>query len=347
MYTSQNQLKQTSNRLGWTLVIMIGVMYAAAFLNSFVLVFLEYLVLGNAITANISIACGAVADTFFYLTYFIVPVILFYVISRKKKTQPIKFQVKFSKYLPLMIFSGLAVTQIAAVLNAWFCQAIHFELPTDEYVQYMTNPEMVAMYMTVSLAPAFAEELLFRGVIYTNLRPYGKTLAVFASAVCFSLMHQNIAQTFYTMVAGIVLALIYEATGSIWGSIFLHMFNNLYSVLQSAILYRYSETTAMVLLNLANALIILVGGISTIYLLMLEKKKAKETSQAKELGVFNISQDIAETTHETTASIPTGKAFLTVAQTPGMLVFGILSVTLMVLTYFGILLLNILGGLAG
>lgn len=342
MLSIKNELKSTSNRLGWTLAIMVGVMTVVMSLDAFILSFLEYLVNSQIMSRSAYVAWGAVIDTVCYLSYFLIPTMLFYVMSRKKKTQPIKFQVKFSKYLPLMILAGLAITQVAAILNAWFCDLVGYVIPSEDYVQYLTNPEMVALYMTVSLAPAFAEELLFRGVVYSHLRPYGKTFAILASAICFSLMHQNVGQSFYTMVAGVVMALIYEATGSIWGSIFLHMFNNLYAVLQTAVMYRYSEGTATVLIYLSEAVIIFAGVISTVCLLLVQKKNAQAQTNQRMGGVFEIN---SSTTEPASEALPASQALKIMSKTPGMITFVALSLGFTVLAYFGILLINWLGGL--
>lgn len=272
------EFKSRVNRIGWMLSIMIGVMNVLAIINE---MFIG--VLWSIGSEKLTVSLGAIVDTVCYLGYFFIPVTLFYVMSRNKPVEPIKFMPKFSKYLPLMILAGIGISFGAGVVNDWFSQAIGYVLPYDDTSRYMNDPEVVALFMTLSLAPAFAEELLFRGVIYTNLRPYGKVFAVLVSSVAFGLMHQNVDQLFYTTVAGICLALIYEATGSIWGSVFMHMFNNLFAVFQTAVMYRYDEASALVILYLSQALVIFLGVVSLIILICVKRKQ--ENDREKDVAV--------------------------------------------------------------
>lgn len=317
----EHALKSTVNRLGWSLVVMLGVISAMSSFNILVIAFLDFLKSENVLDYAQATIISAAVDTLCYLSYFMIPTWLFYVISKNKPCEPIRFRVKFSKYLPLMIFSGLSLILIAGRLNQWFESLIGYELPMEDAEQYMTAPATVVMFMTVSLAPAFAEELLFRGVVYGNLRPFGKTFAVLGSALTFALMHQNVGQFFYTMVAGVILALIYEVTGSIWGSIFLHLFNNLYAVLQTAVFFKYSEATATVILALVESVLVLLGAVSTIMLIMIQKKVQNSSSDEKHLGVF-----ATEPHHLSADRVPFEQAAAAFVKTKGMVVYMILAV---------------------
>ncbi len=317
----QKQLKSTVNRLGWTLVIMLGMISIMSLASVAVDAVLEILKGNGWIDYRVALAITAVVETVAYLSYFMVPAVLFYVISKSHPVKRIKFRFGFSKYLPLMIMSGVAITQIAGIINGCFEPLIDEEWLQSEPQQYMSDAETVIMFMTVSLAPAFAEEVLFRGVVYTNLRPYGKTFAILGSSLLFALMHQNIGQLFYTLVAGIVMALVYEATGSIWGGVFLHMFNNLYAVLQSAVVYRYDETTATVILTLAQAVMILLGTVSTVALVFIQKKNDCDAEKSKREGVF-----ASEIATDASFVMSWQDAALSFVKAPGMLVFIILAV---------------------
>ncbi len=88
-----------------------------------------------------------------------------------------------------------------------------------------------AVFFTAAL-PAFCEEFAFRGMIYggyrKNCTPLG---AVLMSSLLFGLMHLNINQFFYAFVIGISLAILVEATGSIWPSILSHFCINARAVI--------------------------------------------------------------------------------------------------------------------
>ena len=88
---------------------------------------------------------------------------------------------------------------------------------------------MNALFMLILvgfLAP-FAEELLFRGVIYTFLRErWGIWLGVLVSSLIFGLMHGNLAVGVTGFLLGIVAALVFEYSKSLWPAVIVHVINN-------------------------------------------------------------------------------------------------------------------------
>ncbi len=276
---------------------------------------------------KLTISIGAIFESVIYMSFFLIPSWFFYAISKNKPKEDIKFKPKFHKYLPLMIVAGIGLVFTTAQLNDLFLNLIGYQYPAEDYSKYMNDGEVVALFMTLSLAPAFAEELLFRGVIYTNLRPYGKVFAILASSVLFGLMHTNVAQFFYTTVAGIMMAIIYEVTGSIWGGIFMHMFNNLYAVFQTAVLYRYDETSATVILYVSQTALIFAGLICTIALLCLKRRHDMDKREAPEppKGFFGVDKPAKSSG----LSVSFSEAVKQLCQAPGMIVFAVLSVALM------------------
>lgn len=103
----------------------------------------------------------------------------------------------------------------------------------------ISTPFPVMLFMIGIFGP-FCEEFVFRGVIYGSYRRnggYGDNMryqnarnngvsAIFLSAILFGLMHMNFNQALYAFAIGIFLALLVEAAGSLWASVFCHMFFN-------------------------------------------------------------------------------------------------------------------------
>jgi uncharacterized protein len=71
-----------------------------------------------------------------------------------------------------------------------------------------------------------AEELLFRGILYTWLRRWGVAVAVGVSAVVFGLAHGVSVVLPAAIMLGILTALIYEKSGSVWPAVMVHVANN-------------------------------------------------------------------------------------------------------------------------
>lgn len=273
----ETAMRKRFNRLGWALVIMV-----AAVDVCFILMDVIWGILWQIGSETLDLTVGTIFETLLYVGGFLLAARLYFPLSHKVGNEPVSFAPKLPKYLPLLILAGIGICHSVALVSDMFCDLIGYSLPYDETVAYMSDPEIFALYMTLSLAPAFAEELLFRGVVYSNLRPFGKSGAVIISSLLFALMHQNVEQLLYTFAVGVVAALIYEWSGSIWGSIMLHMFVNLYATLQTAISYRMNPVTAGVILTLFHAAVMLAAAISILLLLYLSKKNSD--AQRKDLA---------------------------------------------------------------
>lgn len=89
---------------------------------------------------------------------------------------------------------------------------------------------VIGQVLLVAVLPAICEELTNRGInraAFSDDKTY-----VFISAVLFALMHQNVTQTGYTFVAGLVMAGLCVCTGSIWAAVIFHFVNNFVSVMR-------------------------------------------------------------------------------------------------------------------
>lgn len=98
----------------------------------------------------------------------------------------------------------------------------------------------VTLLIVIFLAP-FVEEVLFRGLVFGNLKHKSRTVAYAVSCLLFALLHvwqfavvrQDV--TYFLLmvqylVPGLVLSWAYDHTGTLWSSIFLHAAANALSV---------------------------------------------------------------------------------------------------------------------
>ncbi len=81
--------------------------------------------------------------------------------------------------------------------------------------------------VTIVLAP-IAEEILFRGILYTALLQYqGRTLAVIVNSILFGLIHSNLLTLVPLIVMAVFLTLLYERTRNLIAPIAAHALFNL------------------------------------------------------------------------------------------------------------------------
>ena len=81
-----------------------------------------------------------------------------------------------------------------------------------------------------ALIPAVLEELLFRYIPIKLLSPRSNRGAIFVSSLLFALVHLNLFQIPYALLAGVIFAFLTVACGSVLPAMILHFLNNAVSV---------------------------------------------------------------------------------------------------------------------
>ena len=105
---------------------------------------------------------------------------------------------------------------------------------------FLNMPDTVSFirtFIVMALVPAVGEEMFFRGILmrFIKKRTHTMVVPVLGSALVFAIFHSNIYGLPSIFTAGILLALIYNLTGSLWCSIFAHLlFNGLQIILSFA-----------------------------------------------------------------------------------------------------------------
>lgn len=134
--------------------------------------------------------------------------------------------------------------------------------------------EIILYSVAVSIVPAFAEELGFRGIFMGSLRKFGDSFAIVASAVVFGMMHGNTTQAVFAFIVGLAFAYIDVIADSIVPSIILHFLNNFY-----AVVFDMLETNGALSeqnVDLISAVIVIIfclaGIVSFIYLVKTREK---------------------------------------------------------------------------
>jgi uncharacterized protein len=98
--------------------------------------------------------------------------------------------------------------------------------------EYLVNGAIVC-----TVVP-FVEELTFRGLGFSLLRPYGKWAAIGGTGVCFGLSHGLLLALPIIIAFGCVLAWIRERTNSVYPGMFLHATFNLIALVAAVTLQR-------------------------------------------------------------------------------------------------------------
>lgn len=101
---------------------------------------------------------------------------------------------------------------------------LHGPLPTAQLVWILL--------LVCAVVPA-GEELFFRGFVYGTLRRWGRVLATLLSAFFFAAVHQQVVHFLPIFLLGILLALLYERSGSLLPPVLVHGVNNVVAILSA------------------------------------------------------------------------------------------------------------------
>ncbi len=96
--------------------------------------------------------------------------------------------------------------------------------------------ELAGLLLAGAVLVPFAEELLFRGIGYGALRRYGVAVATIVSALLFGVAHGINVVLPAAILLGVINALLYERSRSIWPAAVAHGVNNATAFVLAAIL---------------------------------------------------------------------------------------------------------------
>lgn len=248
---------------------------------SFGLAIILYFVLSNAVIAFMYLIASFspsfesfmysqtgnyVLQSFMSVLFIGGPFLISYSILKKKKyigilpygtTYNRKAAVSLTMFLaPVMLVSTIIVNLISAVFQD--VVGITFESGLEDMTAGGLFNSIILAF-SLAVIPAIVEEFCIRGVVLQPLRRYGDKFAIVMSAAIFSVLHGNMVQIPYTLVAGIYLGYLCVATGSLWPSIVLHFINNMFSAVQLIILSNYGETASTASVVIMLGVLVAVG----------------------------------------------------------------------------------------
>ncbi len=204
--------------------------------------------------------------------------------------------------IPMGFFVCLIGNIITAYFLAW-TQSIGFELTAPDYKTPQTASGIILYTIAIAVIPPLIEEFAIRGCILQPLRRYGEKFAIAATSVLFAILHGNLVQAPFALIAGLALGYVCCITGSLWPSVIIHLVNNMYSVFESLIISSsVGEEKAEMIMSVTEYVFIGIGAVCTLlffyrvqkFKLRLKKTQGVLTPGAKTSAFFiNIPMIIA------------------------------------------------------
>jgi membrane protease YdiL (CAAX protease family) len=157
---------------------------------------------------------------------------------RVRSFAPLLLRAPGTRWLWTGLGVGVALRLLAFVISAlWIAFTGDAWNPHQDLADSALGGwSFVAILALGGLVIPFAEELLFRGVLFGALRRYGPVLAGLVSATVFGLAHVWPPLVLFAFVVGVVHAWMRERSGSIWPAVISHAVVNTLSIVMIALI---------------------------------------------------------------------------------------------------------------
>ncbi len=128
------------------------------------------------------------------------------------------------------VIAGFSMIPVLSFINS--ISMVFVKNVTDTRItQAAEEYPMPVLLLVAAVIPAVVEELIFRGIYFNAYSKKGVIKAAILSAILFALMHGNLNQCAYAVVAGFLFAMINYAGGSLIYSVIMHMIINSVTVI--------------------------------------------------------------------------------------------------------------------
>ena len=216
----------------------------------------SYILIENLLLALLSFIIILGVPKFYFLNYifsflieigFLCAVLLSAKFSKTSVFYATKLNVKinFMQSLLILAISVIAIFGFSPITSSFSDFLTNIGYTSSSSIDVNTWGKYILFVFLMAIVPAFCEEVLFRGLIYNGLKKWNSMGAVFISSLFFMLMHGSPDQTVHQFLLGIILALLVDATGSLWASILLHFFNNFIALTINFIYSQISVDTVL------------------------------------------------------------------------------------------------------
>ncbi|MCP4650060.1 MAG: tetratricopeptide repeat protein [PVC group bacterium] len=209
------------------LPILVGIFIGGFFYKNWFLVFAQAEVVSNN-AVNVAI-CAQIISVVLLCGYIMYLVL----VKNRQNLQDIGFKaVKIGRLI------RLSLTAVGSILLFNVCYfylffAITGHSPEGQFISKVissskTASQITPLFLFVVILGPLAEEMIFRGFIFSSLRRYsGIKVAVIISAILFGAFHLQITLLLPIAFMGIVFACLFERTRSLYPAMFVHLIWNL------------------------------------------------------------------------------------------------------------------------
>lgn len=233
--------------------------------NRFMFWLLIHLCIAPFIVLFISYPISKIIDIKFFilsitpLYCFLIPLFIYknFTFQRLRDIVPMK---RLSlKNIILIFFMSLAIQPIIMIISS--VTNIFFNNDVSDLMIELSDIPFWEMLLSIAIAPAICEELIFRGIILTGYKNSGLLKASITTGFFFGIMHLNPHQFFYAFIIGIFFTFLIHYTGSIFSTMLSHFVINGTQVLLLYLSNSKSTEISHVSITISEKLLIIYSSI--------------------------------------------------------------------------------------
>ena len=275
----EKEIKKTSNLLGLSLLLCLGMV----FVFSFIILFgPDAFEMGKSFSTDalINIVYSVLVVGF---SYFIFGVIIKKIKDPATKMPAYNLAINYNPakkttkaiLLILIAFGGCMLANYATAIIISFMEAFGVDSGYSS-IQHPENiTDIITMFIGTAIIPPLVEEYAMRGVVLSSLKKHSKVLAILGSAYIFGIFHGNFTQIPFAFLCGLLFAYITLATDSIWPAVIVHALNNSLSCIDSGISLYFDSDVSNTFYYIASFGGIILGIVALIVYIKLYKNEDK------------------------------------------------------------------------
>ena len=175
---------------------------------------------------------SAPASLLLQVVVLLLPALFFMRLRGRGYGQAIRLRRPVPAFLPLLCFAFLLLLSGCFLLSALFGGTHTIGNSSSSFEAAAPNGILQAFVAipVLALLPAVCEELLFRGILCTELDRRGGLRAILVGSLLFSLIHFDLANLPVYFYAGVILTLVLYVTDSLIATMLIHALYNITSL---------------------------------------------------------------------------------------------------------------------
>lgn len=166
-----------------------------------------------------------------HLTIFIIPAIIYLLLSKRNIRDTLKFNKLYFKDALLLILLAFVCQPMVTLLS--LISQLVFPNNVATVITAIIDTPYLLFLLLFAVMPAITEEITIRGVVLAGYDDENIYVSAVVTGLFFGIMHLDGQQFLYAVALGIILALVVRITKSIFSSMIIHFIINGTSVTMS------------------------------------------------------------------------------------------------------------------